>query len=580
MHDHSRIIDAWFTEPPVTSKNFVLTNVRGTRRWRPISFRKLQFAAPAVARFFGFDPDATARGILAAYDACAVYNQDSKSEWEQRGPFEWFLLTRCTFSTDGGLQSVSFENYPGRDRDWFELETKRGDAYEGMRKLYPSLADIPLENLNLDNNVEMDLSTLSNLPKSLRVLRLSRLDLGGNRELPQGFQDHFANLHSVNLDGNPNGWREALLRLPPTVTSLSLSRCNLQRLPEDIGRILPALEILDLSENPIDSSAALPHIPSLKQLIMLQTDWNMPLEALPAGLADAFPILETLRVSSEHRSFTSAQAARLPHTVTELHISMQKEMFPATYEDGSAFRIRSLHLPRITVQQLMSLPSSLETLSIQNIDRPSAFVETLTRSISDQTEIPEGFSDRFPNLTSFTDLPSDPFDKKTILRLPPSLRKLVLHAHSEGEIPDVFSGHLSGIRELDFNESDFDSSMFMLLPRQLRVLKCQASSFSSSKSSRHVLCFSDGFKDRCPFLEVLKAGGYDSIDLLSLRNVASTLRCLDLSGYRRNARKETLPDDLLSWFPNLQEIFLEKSGYVPPDSVADQVHFGGLRVFQ
>jgi len=110
---------------------------------------------------------------------------------------------------------------------------------------------------------------------------------------------------------------------------------------------------------------------------------------------------------------------------------------------------------------------------------------------------------------------------------------------SEGEIPDVFSGHLSGIRELDFNESEFDSSMIILLPRQLRVLKCSASSFSSSKSSRH-LCFSDGFKDHCPFLEVLEAGGYDSLDLLSLRNVASTLRCLDLSGDRRTGRKETL----------------------------------------
>ncbi|XP_074601152.1 tubulin folding cofactor E like protein mlt [Brevipalpus obovatus] len=123
------------------------------------------------------------------------------------------------------------------------------------------------------NNTRVPFSVVHLLLDSMTNLTDLHLSLNNYTTLDVG-PKCYTNIHRLYISGNPNlkSWLEIsnLLRIFPSLESLTMADCNVDTLPDDLCAILPSLKTLNISNWPIKEWKFLEKLNSLSNLTELR----------------------------------------------------------------------------------------------------------------------------------------------------------------------------------------------------------------------------------------------------------------------------------------------------------------------
>ncbi|KAL4376856.1 hypothetical protein GQ457_02G038030 [Hibiscus cannabinus] len=144
-----------------------------------------------------------------------------------------------------------------------------------------------LEKVSLMNNWELYIPSKMSPPNCPRLTTLL-LSECGIESIPEGFFKHMNGLRVLDLSGNPIKSLPHSLSKCPRLTTLLLSWCEIVSIPEGFFDHMDALEVLDLSENPIKSlPQSLSNLKNLTSLLLAGCEdlENVPsIEEIPHGI--------------------------------------------------------------------------------------------------------------------------------------------------------------------------------------------------------------------------------------------------------------------------------------------------------
>ncbi|KAI1412413.1 hypothetical protein F5Y13DRAFT_200060 [Hypoxylon sp. FL1857] len=125
----------------------------------------------------------------------------------------------------------------------------------------------PFPSLRLLHADRNQITTVSGFSRCRRLDSLSLREQQGDAPLDPSFLDAAYEVRKLFLSGN------LLTAFSPSVDFLNLqylelANCGLQRLPPDLGQLMPNVRVLNLNMNAIDDITALRYIPRLKKLLV------------------------------------------------------------------------------------------------------------------------------------------------------------------------------------------------------------------------------------------------------------------------------------------------------------------------
>ncbi|KAI1381352.1 hypothetical protein F4677DRAFT_402753 [Hypoxylon crocopeplum] len=149
----------------------------------------------------------------------------------------------------------------------------------------------PFPSLRLLHADRNQLTTITGFSQCRHLDSLSLREQRGNMPLDMSFLDAAYEVRKLFLSGN------LLASLEPTVDFLNLqllelANCGLQRLPPDLGQLMPNLRVLNLNMNAVDDVAPLRFIPRLKKLLAAGNRLADPAQV--ANVLAGFPHLSRL----------------------------------------------------------------------------------------------------------------------------------------------------------------------------------------------------------------------------------------------------------------------------------------------
>lgn len=123
------------------------------------------------------------------------------------------------------------------------------------------------------NNTKVPFSIVHFLLDSMPNLCDLHLSLNNYSKLDVG-PKKYKNIHRLYLSGNPNlkSWKEIsnLLRAFPSLESLSMADCSVDTIPDNLGKILPDLQTLNISNWPIKDWKFVEKLNKLRNLTELR----------------------------------------------------------------------------------------------------------------------------------------------------------------------------------------------------------------------------------------------------------------------------------------------------------------------